>query len=162
MSDIYTEQLLKKQSSSKDNRIKFILIVLTLGVVVMTLGNPFWLLGIFIMIGVDVWVFRSLNVEYEYLYINGNLDIDKIMSKSRRKKVFEMEINDLEVMALRGEAELKMYQGLKAQDYSSGNTNSRQYEMIVIQNGEKKRIIFEPNDVIVDGMRMLAPRKVHK
>lgn len=162
MSDIYTEQLLKKQSSSKDNRIKFILIVLTLGVVVMTLGNPLWLLGIFIMIGVDVWVFRSLNVEYEYLYINGNLDIDKIMSKSRRKKVFEMEINDLEVMALRGEAELKMYQGLKAQDYSSGNTNSRQYEMIVIQNGEKKRIIFEPNDVIVDGMRMLAPRKVHK
>lgn len=162
MNDIYTEQLLKKQSSSKDNRIKFILIVLTLGVVVMTLGNPLWLLGIFIMIGVDVWVFRSLNVEYEYLYINGNLDIDKIMSKSRRKKVFEMEINDLEVMALRGEAELKMYQGLKAQDYSSGNTNSRQYEMIVIQNGEKKRIIFEPNDVIVDGMRMLAPRKVHK
>ena len=162
MSDIYTEQLLKKQSSSKDNRIKFILIVLTLGVVVMTLGNPLWLLGIFIMIGVDVWVFRSLNVEYEYLYINGNLDIDKIMSKSRRKKVFEMEINDLEVMALRGEAELKMYQGLKAKDYSSGNTNSRQYEMIVIQNGEKKRIIFEPNDVIVDGMRMLAPRKVHK
>lgn len=162
MSDIYTEQLLKKQSSSKDNRIKFILIVLTLGVVVMTLGNLLWLLGIFIMIGVDVWVFRSLNVEYEYLYINGNLDIDKIMSKSRRKKVFEMEINDLEVMALRGEAELKMYQGLKAQDYSSGNTNSRQYEMIVIQNGEKKRIIFEPNDVIVDGMRMLAPRKVHK
>ncbi len=162
MSDIYTEQLLKKQSSSKDNRIKFILIVLTLGVVVMTLGNPLWLLGIFIMIGVDVWVFRSLNVEYEYLYINGNLDIDKIMSKSRRKKVFEMEINDLDVMALRGEAELKMYQGLKAQDYSSGNTNSRQYEMIVIQNGEKKRIIFEPNDVIVDGMRMLAPRKVHK
>lgn len=162
MNDIYTEQLLKKQSSSKDNRIKFILIVLTLGVVVMTLGNPLWLLGIFIMIGVDVWVFRSLNVEYEYLYINGNLEIDKIMSKSRRKKVFEMEINDLEVMALRGEAELKMYQGLKAQDYSSGNTNSRQYEMIVIQNGEKKRIIFEPNDVIVDGMRMLAPRKVHK
>ena len=162
MNDIYTEQLLKKQSSSKDNRIKFILIVLTLGVVVMTLGNPLWLLGIFIMIGVDVWVFRSLNVEYEYLYINGNLEIDKIMSKSRRKKVFEMEINDLEVMALRGEAELKMYQGLKAQDYSSGNTNSRQYEMIVIQNGEMKRIIFEPNDVIVDGMRMLAPRKVHK
>lgn len=162
MNDIYTEQLLKKQPAGKDKRIKFILIVLTLGVVVMTLGNPLWLLGILIMIGVDVWVFRSLNVEYEYLYINGNLDVDKIMSKSRRKKVFEMEINDLEVMALRGEAELKMYQGLKAQDYSSGNTNSRQYEMIVIQNGEKKRIIFEPNDVIVDGMRMLAPRKVHK
>lgn len=162
MSDIYTEQLLKKQSSSKDNRIKFILIVLTLGVVVMTLGNPLWLLGIFIMIGVDVWVFRSLNVEYEYLYINGNLDIDKIMSKSRRKKVFEMEITDLEVMGPKGEAELKMYQGLKTWDYSSGNAEGRQYEMIVMQNGEKKRIIFEPNDVIVDGMRMLAPRKVHK
>ena len=162
MSDIYTEQLLKKQSSGKDKRIKFILLVLTLVMVVMTLGHPICIFGALVMIGVDIWVFRSLNVEYEYLYINGNLDIDKIMSKARRKKVFEMEITDLEVMAPKGEAELKLYQGLKAHDYSSGNAEGRKYEMIVIQNGEKKRIIFEPNDVIVDGMRMLAPRKVHK
>ncbi len=162
MSDIYTEQLLKKQSSGKDKEIKVLLVILTLGIVIMALGNPVWLLGVFIMAAVDVWLFRSLDVEYEYLYINGNLDIDKIMSKSRRKKAFEMEITDLEVMAPKGAAELRLYQSLKARDYSSGSKDGRLYEMIVIKNGEKKRIIFEPNDVIVDGMSMMAPRKVHK
>ena len=162
MSDIYTEQLLKKQSSGKDKEIKVLLVILTLGIVIMALGNPVWLLGVFIMAAVDVWLFRSLDVEYEYLYINGNLDIDKIMSKSRRKKAFEMELTDLEVMAPKGAAELRLYQNLKARDYSSGSKDGRLYEMIVIKNGEKKRIIFEPNDVIVDGMSMMAPRKVHK
>lgn len=73
-----------------------------------------------------------------------------------------MEITDLEVMAPKGAAELRLYQSLKARDYSSGSKDGRLYEMIVIKNGEKKRIIFEPNDVIVDGMSMMAPRKVHK
>ena len=67
MSDIYTEQLLKKQSSGKDKEIKVLLVILTLGIVIMTLGNPVWLLGVFIMAAVDVWLFRSLDVEYEYL-----------------------------------------------------------------------------------------------
>ena len=79
MSDIYTEQLLKKQSSGKDKEIKVLLVILTLGIVIMTLGNPVWLLGVFIMAAVDVWLFRSLDVEYEYLYINGNLDIDNVI-----------------------------------------------------------------------------------
>lgn len=162
MNDIYTEQLIKKQSSGRDKGIKIILIVLTLYVFTMIMRNPLWGLGILIMIAVDIWVFRSLDVEYEYLYINGNLDIDKIMSKSRRKKVFEMEITDLEVMAPEGEAELKLYQNLKVLDFSSGCLNGKRYEMVITQKGEKKRIVFEPNDVIVDGMRMLAPRKVHK
>ena len=55
MSDIYTEQLLKKQSSGKDKEIKVLLVILTLGIVIMTLGNPVWLLGVFIMAAVDVW-----------------------------------------------------------------------------------------------------------
>lgn len=162
MSDIYTERLIKKMSSGKDKGIKVLLIILTLGAFVLTLRSPLGGVAFLLMIVVDVWVFRSLNVEFEYLYINGNLDIDKIMSKSRRKKVFEMEITDLEMMAQEGAAELKMYQNLKVLDYSSGRTDEKRYEMIVMRNGEKKRIVFEPNEVIVDGMRMLAPRKVLK
>ena len=54
---------------------------------------PFVELVFLVMIGVDIYLFRSMDIEYEYLYINGNLDVDKIMSKSRRKKVFEMNVS---------------------------------------------------------------------
>ena len=45
-------------------------------------------------------------------------------------------------------------------DFTSGEEGRSVYEMIVLKNGEKKKIMFEPNDTIVDGMRMYAPRKV--
>jgi len=32
--------------------------------------------------------------------------------------------------------------------------------MVVVKNGQKEKIIFEPNQTILEGMRMLAPRKV--
>ena len=34
------------------------------------------------------------------------------------------------------------------------------YELIVVNNGEKKKIIFEPNKTVCEGLKMLAPRKV--
>ena len=98
--------------------------------------------------------------EFEYLFVNGALDIDKIMAKSRRKKVFTMELNEMEVLAQAGSAELRPYQGLKTVDFSSGNRDAKQYEMVIVQKGEKKRVVFEPNSTILEGMKMLAPRKV--
>ena len=112
------------------------------------------------MIALDVFLFRSMDVEYEYLFVNGSLDIDKIMAKSRRKNMFSMEMTDLEMMAPSGSPELRPYQGLKGTDYSSGMPGADTYELIVVNNGEKKKIIFEPNKAVCEGMKMLAPRKV--
>ena len=87
-------------------------------------------------------------------------DIDKIMAKSRRKNMFSMEMTDLEMMAPSGSPELRPYQGLKGTDYSSGMPGADTYELIVVNNGEKKKIIFEPNKTVCEGLKMLAPRKV--
>ena len=34
------------------------------------------------------------------------------------------------------------------------------YTMVVVKNGQKEKIIFEPNQTILDGMRMLAPKVI--
>ena len=155
MGDFYTEQLVKRQKASSTTLIKAILIILTVLSVVLIFMIPFGIIGPVIMIALDVFLFRSMDVEYEYLFVNGSLDIDKIMAKSRRKNMFSMEMTDLEMMAPSGSPELRPYQGLKGTDYSSGI-----YELIVVNNGEKKKIIFEPNKTVCEGLKMLAPRKV--
>ena len=160
MGDYYTEQLVAKRASGADAVIKAVLILVTVLSCALFLLIPFAIIVPVIMICIDVFVFRNLNVEYEYLYVNGNLDIDKIMAKSRRKRIFSMEMTDLEVIAPAGAPELGQYHGLKAQNYGSGVPGAPVYEMIIVQKGEKRKISFEPNDVILDGMRMLAPRKV--
>jgi len=160
MGDIYTEQLVKRKNTGKVAVEKIALIFITIVVLVLGLMIPYVGILFLVMIGVDVYLFRSMDVEYEYLYINGNLDVDKIMSKSRRKKVFEMNVSELEILAPVGCPELRPFQGMKSLDYSSGEEGRKVYEMIILSNGEKKKIVFEPNDTIVDGMRMYAPRKV--
>ena len=156
----YTEKLEKKQKASSTTLIKAILIILTVLSVVLIFMIPFGIIGPVIMIALDVFLFRSMDVEYEYLFVNGSLDIDKIMAKSRRKNMFSMEMTDLEMMAPSGSPELRPYQGLKGTDYSSGMPGADTYELIVVNNGEKKKIIFEPNKTVCEGLKMLAPRKV--
>ena len=87
MNDFYTEQLVKKQTDMKDILIKAILVSLTIVSFVVILMYPIGLILPILMIVLDVFMFRRLNVEYEYLFLNGDLDIDKIMNKSKRKKL---------------------------------------------------------------------------
>ena len=160
MGDYYTEQLVKRSTPGWTVLIKALLILATAISVVLTVMLPFVVIAPVIMVCVDILLFRRMDVEYEYLYVNGNLDIDKIMAKAKRKRIFEMQIENLEVIAPAGSSELRQYQRIKADNYGSRTPEAKSYEMIVLRNGEKRKIIFEPNQTILDGMRMMAPRKV--
>ena len=132
MGDFYTEQLVKRQKASSTTLIKAILIILTVLSVVLIFMIPFGIIGPVIMIALDVFLFRSMDVEYEYLFVNGSLDIDKIMAKSRRKNMFSMEMTDLEMMAPSGSPELRPYQKQKKTDcetniHTGGFSNEYSY-----------------------------------
>lgn len=158
MNDYYVEQLVKRKSKIG---AKVILVAVTfmlyvIGIFVVMLA----LIPAVIMTVADTFLFKRLDVEYEYLYVNGNLDIDKIFSKSTRKKAYEVNMEDLIVLAASGQPELRQYQNVKAYDFSSGYEDHRVYEMIIERRGEKERIIFEPNEDIIEGIKRIAPRKV--
>lgn len=160
MSDYYTEQLVKKKADAKDWMIKIGLILLTLLSVVIVFFFPLGIILPVLMIILDVFLFRRMNVEYEYLYVNGELDIDIILNKAKRKRKFSAAINDMELLAPEGVPELGQYQNGKVKDFSSGNKQARRYVLIVTNKGEMTKVIFEPNDTIIEGYFMMAPRKV--
>lgn len=160
MNDFYTEQLVKKQPDMKDLAIKVGLAALFIISVLIVFMFPIGLILPVIVIVFDVFMFRRLNVEYEYLYVNGDLDIDKIMNRSKRKKMFAMNVSDLELLAPADSPEMKRYQNLKTSNYCSGMGQAREYALIIANHGELKKIIFEPNDTILEGFYILAPRKV--
>ena len=91
MSDLYSEFLVKKESTAKDAIVKYGLIVLT----VLAAGaglfiNPL-LLVLAIALGVACYfVIPRTDLEYEYLFVNGEFDIDMVMAKSKRKKVMSV------------------------------------------------------------------------
>jgi hypothetical protein len=160
MNDFYTEQLVKKQTDMKDILIKAILVSATIVSFVIIMMYPIGLLLPIIMIVFDVFMFRRLNVEYEYLFLNGDLDIDKIMNKSKRKKVFNANVSDMELLAPVDAAELSQYRNARTLDFSSHTGQAKMYALVLSGQGETHKVIFEPNETIVEGFYMLAPRKV--
>lgn len=160
MSDYYTEQLIKKQTTMKDVFLKALLVALSIVSVLIVFMFPLGIVIPIVVIGASVFLYRRLDVEYEYLYVNGDLDIDKIMHRAKRKRVFSMNVNDLEILAPVDSVELRQYQRAKTCDYSSASGNGNVYALVVTEKGEKKKILFEPNETIVEGIFLLAPRKV--
>ena len=82
MGDFYTEQLIKKQTTMKDVFIKAFLVAIAIVSVFVVLMFPVAIIVPIIVIAAVVFLIRRLDVEYEYLYVNGDLDIDKIMHKA--------------------------------------------------------------------------------
>lgn len=161
MGDFYTEQLVKQKTSMKSMLVKVAMILLTVVsflalFVIPTVG---FLIPI-VMIIIDMAVFKRLDLEFEYLYINGDLDIDKIMSQQSRKRVLSVNVKEMEIMAPVGYAELRPYENLKKIDCSSGMEGHKSFGMVVPYKGQTVMVLFEPNDTIINGIRMLVPRKV--
>lgn len=100
------------------------------------------------------------SVEYEYLYIDKELQIDRILAKSNRKRMETLDLNELEVLAPVRSHELDAYRNrnYKKADYSSGNEASEQKKYMLVVND--KQIIFEPTEEMVKTIHMFAPRKV--
>ena len=86
MSDLYTELLIKRETPSGEKAMKVAMIVVTvLAGVAGVLVNPLLLILFLGMCVLDYFKFPAFDLEFEYLYVNGELDIDKIMSKQKRK-----------------------------------------------------------------------------
>ena len=160
MDDFYTEQLIKKQTDTKDTLKKGGLIAVTVLSVFLAFITPVGIILPIILIIVDVLVIQSLNVEYEYVFVNGDLDIDKIMNKSRRKRIFSVDADQMELLAPVGAVELMQYKKIKTYDYTSGKKDEKIYALIASNKGEVCKVLFEPNETIVEGFFVKAPRKV--
>lgn len=162
MSDFYTEQLVKKQTTMKDVFIKALLVAVAIVSVFVVLMFPVAIIVPVIVITAVVFLVRRLDVEYEYLYVNGDLDIDKIMHKAKRKRVFSTNISSMELLAPEGADELNQFRNARVVDLSSGRADAKRYVLVVAENGQITKLVFEPNDTIVEGIFLMAPRKVKR
>ena len=133
MSDLYSEFLVKKESTAKDAIVKYGLIVLT----VLAAGaglfiNPL-LLVLAIALGVACYfVIPRTDLEYEYLFVNGEFDIDMVMAKAKRKKVMSVNLSEADLIAPLNSHKMDYYNGnqkMKTIDFSSGIEDHKRYAM---------------------------------
>ncbi|MDY3250424.1 MAG: DUF6106 family protein [Candidatus Choladocola sp.] len=163
--DSYREILVQRKTSMSNQIIKFLLIALT--AIVFAAGLLFMpiLLVAAIALGVaSYFVIPRLEVEYEYLYVNGELDIDTIYSKQKRKKTASYDMAELELLAPSNSHALDYYRNnsqMKLKDFSSGNPDAKSYILVFNREKGQEMVKAELDDVIIADIRRLAPRKVN-
>jgi len=166
MGDVFKEQIVKRQGTMKDTGIKvcLVIIVLLIGFVVFV-NIP--------QLGVLVWfalgfgarfLMSYLNVEYEYVFTNGELDIDIIYDKSRRKRVFSANVKQFEIMAHieNKEHEHTFSSAHEVRDYSSGVNGPDTYMFFTVYQGKKVKVIIDPNEKMLKAFSgVLTRRNLH-
>ena len=164
MGDLYSELLVKKDKTAKDSLLKYGLIVLTvLAVFAGLIITPLALI-IAVALGIACYfVIPKTDVEYEYLFINGDFDIDMIMSKTKRKKVKSFKLSEADLAAPLDSHIMDYYNGnqnMKVLDFSSGNPEHKRFGVITRLDGNLCKIILEPDEALAQAMKNSAPSKV--
>lgn len=89
MSEVYVEHLVKREKASGLKFLKILLIMLTVVFGLMGLMMMFYGLPLLIAVGTGVGAYFAglyADVEFEYLYLDKEFSVDKILGKTKRKK----------------------------------------------------------------------------
>lgn len=162
MSEIYVECLVKKESSTIGKLGRMLLIMLTVVFGILTLMGFVLAFIIALLAGLAAYfVYLYTDVEYEYLYLDKELSVDRILAKTRRKRIETLEVDRMEILAPIKSYHLDGYRNRtgKVTDYSIGREEQPDKRYLLYYNGSKK-IILSPNEELVKAIRNVAPRKV--
>ena len=161
---MYSELLVKKEQTVKDQAIKILLIffIVFTAIAGLLLTPLAWVLTI--ALGVAAYfVMPLLDLEYEYVFVNGELDIDRIASKSKRKRMKSFDLAKMEIMAPVNSHRMD-YQNhntnMKVLDFSSGNSQHKIFAMIIPDEKDVYRVLLEPDKELLDNIARSCPRKV--
>jgi hypothetical protein len=171
MNDIFFEQLIKKKDTIKDKLIKALILLVALLLFALFLyfaifttieliNSIAFLLAVGSLVG--AWYLISgLNLEYEYIYTNGEMDIDKISAKRKRKRVMTIRISSFDLF------EEYNHESYKNQKYDrviyacthpldSGNYCATFHD----REGKRCLLVFSPNEKLIAEIQKICKKKV--
>ena len=166
MGDVFKEQIVKRKPTSMDSLKRVGLVVAV--IVVFFLGMMFipqFAPILTLVAGFGAFFLNGfLKVEYEYIYTNGELDIDVIYNRSRRKRVFSSHVSKFDIMAhVEDMTHTGAFHGAQeTKDYSSGVVTENTYAFLVSYNSKRVKVIIEPNEKMTDAIKGSVSRsKLH-
>ena len=105
--DVFVEQIVKKRNTTKDIAVIVGIILAALilcfvfAIILPALVPILGTLSLFLVAGTifgAYWLISSMNLEFEYAATNGDLTVDKIIHRRKRKSVINLDSKDIETM----------------------------------------------------------------
>lgn len=164
--DIFCEYLVKKKSSS-DVIKQVLLIIACILICIISLYLFFFVVPKYVWILPAIWgasiygtviLRRNFSLEYEYIFTNGQLDIDVVKGKARRKSVISINCKNITYMAPYNGNNLSDREVI---DVIHDEKRRGKYYADFTQGGVSYRILFQPPEKILSNIKKYNPRNVN-
>ncbi len=166
--DTFIEKLVTKKKAAADLVIIALVVAAILLVLFFFLATNIRIgmgIDLLLVVGViylGIRIITSRNVEYEYIVTNGDLDIDMIVSKRKRKRIFSANCKEFEIVApVKSSSFSQHVQSIKNRiDASSSIDSPDAYFATLTYNNNKTLVIFEPDERMLKNFKIYIPRKI--
>ncbi len=161
INDSYIELLIKRKTSFAVRIIRMVAYICTGLSLVLALTGFLAALILLILFGIlSYFLGLYTEVEYEYTYVDRELQVDRILGRSRRKRMETLDLNQLEILAPLNSHQLDGYRGRMkdCRDYSSGEVKQPEGRFFLAAGN--RNLIIEPSEAMVKLIGSISPRKV--
>lgn len=161
MGDTYIELLVKKPDSKTASLLHNLMIVVGVVFFLAALYRIFFVIPAVLFLGLSFIPNLYTNLEYEYLYLDKELTVDRIRKETSRKTVGVYKLDNLEIMAPKGSSRMEGYKQLQVVDYSSGSEEGHPYEIVAESKGQKIRILIDTSEALLSTIKKTIPRNIY-
>lgn len=167
--DVFEEQLVKRKMMPFDVLMNVLIIVAAVVAVIVLMGPLLSLIPdfnmIFLLCSVGlvlgaIYLIYKKNVEYEYIYTNGELDIDTIIARRRRKRLISISCDNVSEVGSYLPGTTQSSSCAKVIDATSGSGVDSWYLVVPHRVFGKTMLIFEPNTEILECLKLGLPKEL--
>lgn len=165
MNDALYELIVARRPKPYDLPVRILVILAIVAIAV--LGMPFlgffaFMIAVLAAVLAYYFIFPKLNVEYEYMLLNHDLQIDVIYNRAKRKKLKSFDIQTAEIIAPKSSPRLNSFKPDKVFDYSSGNPSAKVYAVMIALDQNNACVYIEPDEKMLEHMRRWMGMKMYQ
>ena len=159
--EIYCEKTIHRQITSNPDKIKkFFLALFLLPLFLGIVFSGWFFIPAAIMAFMYIWTLKNVEMDYDYLLVNKELEIDRVLAGSSRKHILTLDLGQVLLIAPKGAEELEPYEGILLKDFSAANPSDPPYIVVCLIYGEKRRLAVQFPDDMIQLIRRQIPDRV--
>lgn len=159
MNNLYIEYATAKVHTGREKGIQAGLIAAMVLAVVISLYLGFFFIGILAALVIGFF-FRNRDYQYEYIFLQDEINIDKIIRKEKRKHVKTIPIALAEQMVPLNQAPALTHISFgKTYDFTTGDPHANVQILVLNAGGNKEKVLWEPDSELIDTVNRMLRRR---
>ncbi len=157
---MYTEVFVPRKNAPILKVLKIASAVLTLVCLALTPVNLIALAGVVVFALLFWQLSLRVDIEYQYIYLDGDLQIDKVIGNARRKHIATVKVGEILLIAPQNAPVLHNHRDCPTVDVCANDKAKPPVVMVCRTNDTNKKFLLQMNDALLEILKRQIPSKL--